>query len=43
MVKSTHCSKNGKADVKGFSTGFAEFANKSLLIQLYALLAMDQI
>ena len=42
VVNSTHCSKNGEADVKGFQIGFAEIANKSLLIRLYALLAMDR-
>ena len=42
MVNSTDCSKNGKGDVKGFPIGFVEIANKSLLIRLYALLAMDR-
>ena len=42
MVNSTHRSKNGEAVVKSFSIGFVEITNKSLLIRLYALLAMDQ-
>ena len=42
VVNSTHCSENEEADVKGFSIGFVEIANKSLLIRLYALLAMDR-
>ena len=42
MVNSTHCSKNGEADVKGFSIGFVEITHKSLLIRLYALLAMNR-
>ena len=42
VVNSTHCSKNGEADVKGFSIGFVEIAHKSLLIRLYALLAMNR-
>ena len=43
MVNSTHCSKNGEAAVKSFSIGFVEITNKSLLIRLYALIAMDLI
>ena len=41
-VNLNHCSKNREADVKGFSIGFVEIANKSLLIRLYAMLAMDR-
>ena len=42
VVNSTHCSKNGKTVVKGFSIGFVAIANKSLLIRLYALLTIDR-
>ena len=41
-VNLTHYSKNGEANVKGFSIGFVGIANKNLLIRLYALLAMDR-
>ena len=31
VVNSTHCSKNGEADVKGFSTGFVEIAKQKFI------------
>ena len=31
MVNSTHCSKNGEADVKGFSIGFVEIAKQKFI------------